>query len=129
MTASAAQRAVLVIDRPPPLSPNTTMAMGWRKRSVHTKLWQEEAATAWANAGRPWFERPDVHITLYSRGDRMIQDDDNAAFAASKPIMDGLKGRAFTDDSRKHIGSIGVSVRVDNKHPRVEIELKERRLM
>ena len=117
--------ALLVIHRHPPPSLNTVLAMNRWTRARHAAMWRDEAVAAWANAGRPYYERCIVNITLYARGDRQIQDSDNL-YGAAKPILDGLKKRAFPDDSIDVIGTPWIRRETDNKYPRVEIELRER---
>ena len=115
---------LLVIDRHPPQSLNTVLSMNRWRRSKHATLWKDEAAAAWIMAGRPYYEKCSVWITLYARGDRQIQDAENLA-GACKPILDGLKKRAFPDDSIDVIGTPYYMRRIDNERPRVEIELRE----
>jgi hypothetical protein len=112
---------ILRIERHPPVSLNAVLSMNRWDRSRHKTLWKSEAMAAWMNAGCPWFERCAVHIRLFYRGDRVTQDDDNM-IGACKPILDGLKGRAFPDDNADTIKLVVERV-IDNESPRVEIQL------
>lgn len=114
----------LEIPRHPPQSLNTVLAMHWRDMRKHSTLWRYEAFLAWNNAGQPRFAgQCRITITLYARGDRQIRDAENLA-ASCKPILDGLKGHCFPDDSIAIIGTPEFVQRVDNKRPRVVIEIR-----
>lgn len=115
---------VLVIDRQPPVSLNTVLNMNRYTLRDHKRLWKTEAAAAWMNAGQPTFTKPHLTFVLYYRGDRVIRDSDNIR-GSLKPLLDGLKGRAFADDDRATIGDPDIVVAVDNERPRVHIILKE----
>ena len=121
--SATTEAATLVVHRHPPVSLNAVLGMNRWKRAEHNRLWQSEAFSAWLNAGQPEFERCIMTVTFYARGDRQIQDDENL-YGACKPITDGLKRRAFPDDSRDVL-DLRVQTRVSNDDPRVEIELRE----
>lgn len=122
--ASATQRAVLVIPHHPPNSINATSSKHWSTQRRYSRDWQMHALIAWGNGGRPEFIHPHITIRLYARGDRIIRDPDNRV-ASCKALIDGLKGRAFSDDSAAVLASLTVEAFVCNKNPRVEIELVE----
>lgn len=113
----------ITIPRHPPKSLNSVLTMNRWDRNRHARLWRNEAAAAWLNAGQPYYDECRVRIIYYARGDRQIQDAENL-LASAKPIIDGLKTRAFPDDSISVIGTPEIETRIDNKQPRVEIELR-----
>jgi hypothetical protein len=49
-----------------------------------------------------------------------IRDEDNLMSLAVKAILDGLKGRLFTDDSPEYLKQ-EVEQTIDRKNPRLEI--------
>jgi len=114
---------VLLINAAPPESLNKQERMHWGERRRVRQRWKDEAAVAWLNAGRPRFHRPEVQFRLYYR-DARRRDPDNA-LASCKPILDGLKGRAFEDDHSGVVTLLPPVIGVDRGWPRVEILIRE----
>jgi hypothetical protein len=114
----------LVIDRRPPVSPNTLNGGKRREKWQHDRTYRTEAFAAWCNAGRPAYERPRVVVRCYARGDRKVRDRDNQ-YAAVTPLLNGLKTHAFPDDDTDTI-DLCVEWHVDNRWEHIEIDLEER---
>lgn len=113
---------VLVIPEPPPPSINRQERMHWADRRRLRKYWAEQAYYTWYAAGRPRFRHPDVLVRFVYAANRK-HDSDNAG-AMVKPLLDGLKNRAFGDDDAASISLLPVEFAVDKDKPRVEIILR-----
>lgn len=116
------EEVVLVIPQAPPPSLNVQERMHWAKRRALRREWEKWAWVAWLEVRQPVFRHPQIDICLYYPH-RRKRDLDNA-FAAAKPILDGLKSHAFADDDIEHI-KLSLAIHVDTKFPRVEIHMRE----
>lgn len=114
---------VLLINAAPPESLNKQERMHWGERRRVRQRWKDEAAVAWLNAGRPRFHRPAVQYRVYYATHRR-RDPDNVV-ASLKPVMDGLKGKAFADDHSGVVTILPPVIGVDRERPRVEIVIRE----
>lgn len=123
---TASERAVTVLTIPgdPPPSLNVQERLHWAQRYKLRNYWATEAWKAWLAAGQPRFRRPRIIIRLYFR--RANRRDPDNFTAAIKPLLDGLKGHAFSDDDAGTIELVRAPLAVDPDNPRVEIELQER---
>ena len=118
-----AQECLLVIPGPPPVSLNVQERLHWAQRQRIRCWWAEQAWLTWLEAGRPKFTRPAVQFRLYYR-DARRRDPDNV-IASCKPILDGLKGRAFSDDHSGVVTLLPPVIGVDRERPRVEVVIRE----
>lgn len=118
-----AQECVLVIPGPPPVSLNVQERLHWAKRQRLRDWWAEQAWLVWLQAGRPRFARPAVQYRVYYATHRR-RDPDNVV-ASLKPVMDGLKGKAFADDHSGVVTILPPVIGVDRERPRVEIVIRE----
>ena len=79
--------------------------------------------TGWRR-GTPW-EKAEVTFT-FVLPDHRVRDGDNL-IAASKPLLDSLKGAVFKDDDLKCIGFVKYSHRYEKGVSATEITVAERR--
>lgn len=117
-------KVTLLIPRRPLPGQNKQERTYFRHRHEMRKLHADEAAAAWQNAGAPVFAHPKITIRLYYHHPSARGDLDGC-FAAIKPLLDGLKRRAWPyDDTRKRFDLAMPEQLVDRVRPRIEIDLE-----
>jgi hypothetical protein len=107
------------------LSPNRRLH--WRQRHAREAAWKLLAAHAWAEAGSPWVGEK-VRITFTTRRGRLLDPGNAVRSLALTGIENGLKGKAFPDDSARHIeyGSLVQEAAACYRHaPEVEVLVEE----
>ena len=114
---------MLVINGPPPVSLNVQERLHWAKRQRLRDWWAEQAWLVWLEAGQPRFRRPAIQYRVYYATNRH-RDPDNVV-ASLKPVMDGLKGKAFADDHSGVVTILPPVIGVDRERPRVETLIRE----
>jgi len=117
------KQVTLVINGPPPVSLNVQERLHWATRQRLRDWWAEQSFRSWLQAGRPTFKRPAVQYRVFYATNRR-RDADNVV-ASCKPILDGLKGNAFTDDHSGVVTILPPIIGVDKQRPRVEIVIRE----
>jgi len=116
------QSVTLVIPGTPP-SLNRQERLHWAQRQRLRDWWAQQAWLVWLQAGRPRFARPAVQYRVYYATHRR-RDPDNVV-ASLKPVMDGLKGKAFVDDHSGVVTLLPPVIGVDRERPRVEVVIRE----
>jgi len=114
---SRAAPGSVTIVLPLPPGKNSENRCHWAGRRRDRNRWKAEAELAWAAAGRARFGKCHCVLHFYCKN---IRDEDNLMSLAVKAILDGLKGRLFTDDSPEYLKQ-EVEQTIDRKNPRLEI--------
>lgn len=93
--------------------PNPNSRRHYHQVAKDNREWGNMAHIMARAAKAPLLERAQLHYH-FSTGDQRAHDADNL-IASTKPITDGLKGVAITDDSIDHIA---VAYSFDREKPR-----------
>jgi len=90
-------------------------------RARDDKQWKEDARLVALDAinrerpaGLPWQR---VHVRYDFHYQRVTSVDPDNTVGRCKPVLDGLKGLVFPDDSSKYIHQIGTTVNVRRDQP------------
>lgn len=113
----------LLLTLPVPFSNNAEPS---HVMAIHKykQFWGQAAIGAWMKGGSPLFPAVNLYMHFVFPDHRKRDFTNYSGNYSIKGILDGLKGRAFPDDSSQYVTLSGVTFGYDKDRPRLEITLE-----